>query len=635
MKRKAAHKPDSTTTHEGPAQDAVEPSSNKKKRTKLNRRQFLVGGTGAAAAVIMTRKSLASPQHDEHSQGKATRVRQITLSTPFAQPPVITSNGGVINVPLVVSMIGGTQQIRAYNGNVPGPTIKVKAGDRLGIRLFNQLPANPGGLLDFYGKPNEMSNPHGFNSTNLHTHGLHVSPLSFDPCAQRPAGPGNAVQNGPVGSGCSLVASDDVLIEVKPGQMQQYCIEIPSFHAPGTHWYHAHKHGSTAMQLAQGLAGVLIVDEPAGQQILAAGANDYVWLIQEVLTNNDAQAIYTTTLPATQFNINGQFQPTLTMMAGEVQRWRIVNGTGTPRGLCQLVLKSSSGTAQTMRQVATDGISFYGKKPQPLTALNMGAGNRADVLVKLTAGTYTLVRNDYPWIGGGGIALTQVLATIVVLPSPLNDPLPIAIPGASPGYLLPISSLSAPSVSATFGTIQPGAWTSACGNSTQPASHPTQVPFPPPANNKVNIMPGLSVINCKEYMPPPNSGAGPGTWDMFQPTLNTTQQWVLSNLAGSAHPFHIHVNPFQVEHFLIDPSLPDSPNNWMWMDTIPIPPPGVSSPPPWFQNNKVTIRTRYSDFYGRFVLHCHILVHEDLGLMANVYVKDDPTHPGTGPCLKI
>jgi len=622
MKRKAAPKTDSITSDEEPAQDAVQPSSNKKKRTKLNRRQFLVAGTGAAAAVITTGKTLAGPQHDEHSQANARQANPVVLPV-FPQPPVLTSSGGAIDVPLVVSMIGGAQQIRAYNGNVPGPTIRVKAGDRLGIRLYNQLPANPGGTLDFYGQTNEMSNPHGFNSTNLHTHGLHVSPLSFDPCAINPHAQRPTAN--PVTLHCPT-ASDDVLIEVKPGQVQPYCIEIPSFHAPGTHWYHAHKHGSTALQLAQGLAGVLIVDEPVGQQILPAGASDYVWLIQEVLTNNDAQTIYTTTLPATQFNINGQFQPTLTMMAGEVQRWRFVNGTGTPKGLCQLVLKSSNGTPQTMRHVAMDGISFYGKAPQPLTALNMGGGNRADVLVKLTADTYTLWRNDYPWIGGAGTPAVQALATIVVLSSPLNDPLPTVIPDTPPDYLLPIKVLTAAPFSAVFGTIQPGTfWTNACNGTAQPASHPP------------NILPGLSVINCKEYMPPPTPNAPPGAWDMFQPKLNTTQQWVLSNAAGSAHPFHIHVNAFQVEHFLIDPTGPDKPANWMWMDTIPIIPANLPStaptPPPWFVNKQVTIRTRYSDFYGRFVLHCHILVHEDLGLMANVYVQNDGT--GTGPCFKI
>src|SRR5207302_6094555 len=95
MKREAAHRTDSITTDEETARDVVEPSSNKKKRTKLNRRQFLVAGTGTAASVITTRKTLAGPQHDEHSQGKAKRASLTTVSTPFPQPPVLTSSRGI------------------------------------------------------------------------------------------------------------------------------------------------------------------------------------------------------------------------------------------------------------------------------------------------------------------------------------------------------------------------------------------------------------------------------------------------------------------------------------------------------------------------------------------------------------
>ena len=133
MKRKSTQRDDSITTHEEQAQDAVKPSSDKKKRTKLNRRQFLVAGTGAAAAVITTGKTLAGPQHDEHSQGNARQAIPVGLQI-FPQPPVLISSGGAIDVPLVVSMIRGTQQIRAYNGNVPGPTIRLKDWHAVGCK---------------------------------------------------------------------------------------------------------------------------------------------------------------------------------------------------------------------------------------------------------------------------------------------------------------------------------------------------------------------------------------------------------------------------------------------------------------------------------------------------------------------
>jgi len=120
---------------------------------------------------------------------------------------------------------------------------------------------------------------------------------------------------------------------------------------------------------------------------------------------------------------------------------------------------------------------------------------------------------------------------------------------------------------------------------------------------------------------------------MFTPRLNTSEEWVLQNGAvTSAHPFHIHVNPFQVEHMLVDPNGPDNATNWMWLDTVPVLPPGAPAQP-WFVNNQTKILSRFLNYPGEFVLHCHLLTHEDMGLMANVKVIDDGT--GTGPCVKI
>ncbi|HEX8137922.1 MAG TPA: multicopper oxidase domain-containing protein [Pyrinomonadaceae bacterium] len=606
-----------------------DPRATSKNHVGFSRRKFLLAGTGAAAAAVITaRKSWATPQHDGQGKGKGKAKQPAPVSLPiFPQPIVISSYGGQLNGTLSVDMLPG-QQIRAYNGNVPGPTFKVKAGDQLNILLDNQLGPNPGGSLDFCGQPNEMSNPHCFNTTNLHTHGLHVSPLSIY---------GNGNNNPPT------QASDDVLVDVKPKTQQQYCIQLPSFHAPGTHWYHAHKHGSAALQLANGLCGALIVEEPDDQKILKVGHKDYVWLIQEVLQNADAQLIYTTPAPASNFLVNGQLSPQLTMLSGEIQRWRFINGTGTPRGLCQLQLLSATGNQQIMKLIAMDGISFYGKAPQSVTEINMGAGNRADVLVQLTAGTYKLVRNNYPW-GGGGSA-TQVLATITVASTTVDMKMPDVIPGTRPAYLQPITTVDPTPTTVMFAALQPGtttpapqspAWAnSVCKSFPQPPTHPTNIPFKPPPPSTANLQPGLNVVNCKEYTPPPAPNAPPGDWDMFKPKLNSAQRWLLSNGGGSTHPFHVHVNPFQVEGWKIDPSGPDDPTNWMWLDTVPIllPGPNDPPPPPWFQNKQVAIRTRFLTYYGRYVLHCHILVHEDLGLMANINVIDDGT--GIGPCVKV
>lgn len=571
---------------------------------KIGRRQFIVAGTGAAA-IVAGGKALASSQAHSHGgqggegqaahgrsagargahamEGSRTPAHRVAL-TSFPQAPVLQSFSPVLDVTLDVRMLPGTQ-IRAYNGNIPGPTLRVNPGDQLRLMLYNNLPPNPpppqagSTSVDYCNNPNMDSNPHCFNSTNLHTHGLHVSPSSKDG-----------------------VASDDVLIEIKPGQTQPYCIQLPSFHAPGTHWYHAHKHGAAAIQMAQGLAGVLIVEEPASERILPFPYVDNIWLMQEVLTGADAQFIYTTQARQSVFYINGQFQPTLTMLQGEIQRWRFVNGTGTPRGLSTLALVSSGNVNQTMYMIARDGISFYGKRPQPTTSTDFSPGQRIDFLVQInTPGTYQMMKNVFPagWGAPGGVT-PQVLANVVVRPSSVRQQMPAIIPGNPPAYLRPITQYTPNAQTVTLSAVA------------KSGSHPAP------------LTPTFNTVNNKEYDP---------DQIMFTPRLNTSEEWVLQNgAATSAHPFHIHVNPFQVEHMKVDPNGPDDSSNWMWLDTVPVLPPGAPAQP-WFVNNQTKILSRFLNYPGEFVLHCHLLTHEDMGLMANVKVVDDGT--GTGPCVKI
>jgi FtsP/CotA-like multicopper oxidase with cupredoxin domain len=87
--------------------------------------------------------------------------------------------------------------------------------------------------------------------------------------------------------------------------------------------------------------------------------------------------------------------------------------------------------------------------------------------------------------------------------------------------------------------------------------------------------------------------------------LGAVEEWVIRNTSAEWHPFHIHVNDFQV--FAIN-GVPVQP---YWNDTISLPPRG-----------EVTIRTRFADFTGRSVFHCHILAHEDFGMMSVFSIEE-------------
>ena len=127
---------------------------------------------------------------------------------------------------------------RPFNGLVPGPTIKVCPGDRLIVTLTNSLGAGEN------------------NNTNLHVHGMHVSP-------RRDA--------------------DNVIPIVKPGEQRKYIYDIQPNHPAGTFWYHPHKHGNVNSQLNGMMAGALIVaDRPADFPTELAAMDDLVMILQAI-----------------------------------------------------------------------------------------------------------------------------------------------------------------------------------------------------------------------------------------------------------------------------------------------------------------------------------------------------------------
>jgi suppressor of ftsI len=110
-----------------------------------------------------------------------------------------------------------------------------------------------------------------------------------------------------------------------------------------------------------------------------------------------------------------------------------------------------------------------------------------------------------------------------------------------------------------------------------------------------------------------------------EPRLGTTEQWTVRNTSHEQHPFHIHQDDFQVM------SINGRPYNANGQqDTIALP----------YNGGQVVIRDRFETFTGKFVYHCHILKHEDKGMMLVVDVVGPrrvnvqaPGQPGDGEIL--
>ena len=151
----------------------------------------------------------------------------------------VTLEFGLVQIPKESTGLSGELHMLGFNvpgspGRSPGPTLRVRAGDTLKVLLKNNMP--PEVISTASDKKNGY---HDFSVVNLHTHGLHVSPLA----------PGDEVVN----------------TQVQPNQTQQYIYHIPEDHMGGTHWYHPHWHGAVSMHVNFGAAGIIIVEDAAMQ----------------------------------------------------------------------------------------------------------------------------------------------------------------------------------------------------------------------------------------------------------------------------------------------------------------------------------------------------------------------------------
>jgi len=306
--------------------------------------------------------------------------------------------------------------------------------------------------------------------------------------------------------------------------------------------------------------------------------------------------------------INGQVEPTIAMQPGELHRWRLGHGgigasinlaiveagddwalptalPTTPPAPGPLDLEAIAAAGVNfvpMQVIAEDGIA-YGRMDEHL-AFRMDPGYRVDALVRIDEpGEYLLV--DLPEDAQTALQLqdenASVLARLTVEGEAQNDQFP---------------SADALSGLAPYAHIENGELTGC-------------------QRTVFNVVPeGLP--GGPQYTV--NGRAFHGDDTPCQLPLGEAQEWRLEAQLGN-HPYHIHVNPFEIQ-------VEDGPN--IWKDTVLVP-----------EGGSVTIRTRYRRFTGTFVMHCHILEHEDHGMMQAMEVMEDPPALGSPdstcvPCLE-
>jgi hypothetical protein len=514
------------------------------------------------------------------------------------------------------------------NRRLCGPTIVINRSQKLIINLKNKLKASREPVLDWNAGAEPpsapeppafwmMDAPHNLFSTNLHTHGLHVSPGG---------GHDNAFLDLPPATGD------------KPNELfLDY--ELPQNHVAGTFWYHAHEHGSAAYQLANGLAGALIVlgdSDPASndlekmKEIQAAnrikhptdGTKDVeygrVFLLQQLVFTkvggqdggqatrwivdpadvNDRKNApaeknvgrITEGIPSNKpesaevLAVNGQNAPTIEIQRGQIERWRLIHaGRESALNLAWYRASDLKDTAIDVPaitnaietyEIATDGIPTGHLKKKIHNELY--PGYRSDVLVRVT---------DQATDGEYWLLPSEAKRLVRTHLGPVKNATPVA-------KLLVQGQL------ATSMSLPPVAQMAKLKRPTPDVTGAETLDLNFTFADKERF--GVSTVPRHVGKPYAESG----TADSITIKIDTPQIWnlgVKEFLPGVAesvkHPFHMHVNPFYV------PSL------GVWKDTLAI-------------SREIVTPIHFipNDYCGRSVVHCHILDHEDQGMMKDLNI---------------
>jgi len=367
--------------------------------------------------------------------------------------------------------------------------------------------------------------------------------------------------------------ADNVFLEVPAGEELTYRFKIPESHPAGTFWYHPHLHGLVAKQVFLGMVGLFVVRGELDQVPEVAAAREVFAVLK------DFQIAGGRVPPPGPMELARGREGSLVTVNGEVEpEWSVEGG-----GLLRLRLLNAS-TARFYRLkleghplylIATDGGAL--EEPYELDELLLAPGERAEVLVRADRepGHYTLWNLPYDrgrggMMGGGfGDARPRALAHLVYS-CRRRTPLPL------PERTGRVRELGALVRRRRF----------VLGHSMQPGRGM------------------VFTINGQVF--------NPRRIDT-RVRLGTVEEWEIANLGVLDHPFHLHTNPFQI---VARDGRPERLR--AWKDTVLVPAGGT-----------VLLRVGFADYPGNAVYHCHILEHEDLGMMGIVRFETSGGASGT------
>jgi FtsP/CotA-like multicopper oxidase with cupredoxin domain len=367
--------------------------------------------------------------------------------------------------------------------------------------------------------------------------------------------------------------ADNVFLHIPRGERLTYEFNIAKNHPAGLFWYHPHLHGLVAEQLFGGLAGLFVVRGELDEIPEVKTAVEQFVILQDFALDNrgnripDSQLSIMTGREGNIITVNGEVNPNFAIPTGKLLRLRILNAS--PSRFYQLSLEN-----HPFYLIATDGGALT--KPVELTELLLTPGERADILIQPSQEPrqYRLLNLPYQRVGmgmmGGGM-----MGRGMMRGNFNNEPQLLAT--------VSYQAKTTPTLPTKLIAVEP--------LPTAPKMRRFQLNH--------GMIPGQGMVFLFNGQPYQSQRIDTSV------QLNTIEDWEIMNTGMMDHPFHVHGNPFQII------SRNGQPEPYLaWRDVALVK-----------QGESVVIRMAFRDFAGKTVYHCHILDHEDLGMMANLEIK--------------
>jgi FtsP/CotA-like multicopper oxidase with cupredoxin domain len=567
----------------------------------------------------------------------ANPCQRFAAGSVIHQPPALFSQNGVLTVQFsyqaATDSVGRQLFCFMTPGGLENPTLHVNPGDTLNITVTNNTPFSEVGDTDeVFNAPTcgdttfesqVAKDSQGFNMTggsmNIHYHGTNTTPACH--------------------------GDNVVKTLVNPGHTFSYSLQFPTNEPPGLYWYHPHVHGLAEAALQGGGSGALVVDginnvqpavanlrhrilvirdQPTKQQLTESPGGTEGGIPQVDLTVNNVPLDATTN---TNTGVTTYTPAVIHMESGEKQFWRVTNSSSDV--IVDLQVRFD-GMAQTIEVVGIDAVpvnSQDGTQPGnliPVKHFRVPPASRVEFIVSAPPSTVKLAQLVTQNIISGPLgdnAPTRPLLTMQIVGDDDDEP---ALDDRVPAYTGLDTSRQrfggimnvTPSVTRTvfFEEVEDGTaffinfskCVTAAGATCPIQPYPIDTPFD--NNNPPAII----------------------------TTQGSVEKWLVQNHARENHELHQHQIHFKVlsqDNFEINGSQQAPAIDGQFLDMVEVPfcggdPPagGGVQPPACITANgggpglpypqvEALMDFRGPDI-GDFVFHCHILGHEDRGMMA-------------------